>query len=579
MAKEKIDIYLVFTSDHHQSEYVDDHFKTRAYLSGFTGSAGFMAITETRAILWADGRYYVQAAKQLEGSGIELFKYGLPQTQTLPEFLKENCREGMVAACDGRTISASYCEKLNDATGDRLRTDVDLFDEIWPDRPVMSHEAVYELPLSVCGKSRTDKLTELRKELDLVKASGYVLSDLSAIMWLFNVRGSDVTCNPVAFSYAYITKEDASLFVQDQVIDQALKSKLQAEGITVRSYEETESYFAGLSALTIALDHKQTNAKVDAILRANNRIVDVSDTKLIPKHIKNEAEIACARKYHELDAVAMIRFIRYIKDAVTKEMITECDAAAYIDRLRSETEGFRDLSFETICAYGPNGAIVHYAPEEESCATLEPKGFLLLDSGGQYEGATTDITRTIALGPLTVEEIRDFTAVLKGVIALASAKFLDGTSGNNLDILARGPIWDMGIDYRHGTGHGIGAFLNVHEGPQSIRYQIDKNTDSVKLLPGMITSDEPGIYIEGSHGIRTENELLCVPYLENEWGSFYAFETLTLVPIEKDAIDLSMLREDEKAWINRYHERVYEKIAPYLNEEERLWLQDATKEL
>ena len=577
MEKEKIDCYLVFTSDPHQSEYLDMHFKTREYISGFTGSAGWMAVTLDRAILWTDGRYHVQAAEELQGSGIELFKAGIATTQTLPDFLKQMTCEGKCVACDGETISETeYADYEKAIKPGRFRTDLDLFERIWKNRPAMSCKSVYELPLSVCGKSRTEKLTHLRAEMEKRKLQGYFVSDLSALMWLFNIRGADVTCNPVAFSYAYLTLNDAYLFLQTDACKEELKTELAKDGVVILPYEEVKHFLSGLADLLIGLDFKCSNHENVAAIKAHNQVLAIAEEDMIPKHVKNETEIALAKKYHELDAVAMIRFIRWIKSAVSKESVTEYEAAQKIDNLRRENEGFCDLSFDTISAYKENGAIIHYAPKEKGSKTLRPEGFLLLDSGAQYMGATTDITRTIALGALTDEEKRDYTAVLKAVIALASAQFLDGTTGANLDLLARGPIWDLGIDYRHGTGHGIGAFLNVHEGPQNFRYKIRDDVIPSPIVPGMITSDEPGIYIEGSHGIRIENELLCIPALENEWGSFYRFETLTLVPLEKEAIDKSMLREDEIAWINSYHQRVYETISSYLSEEEKVWLAEET---
>ncbi len=580
MKEERIDCYLVFTSDYHQSEYVDEAFKTREYLSGFTGSAGNMAIMQDRAILWTDGRYHVQAEHQISGTGIELFKQGIPGVLTIQEFLKDATDEDFVVACDGRTISASFYRELAEAVSPGvLRTDIDLFSRIWKDRPKMTAHEVYELPPDVCGVLRNEKLSLIRLKLTDTDADAYVMADLASIMWLFNIRGSDVTCNPVAFSYAYITKREAYLFLQDDVLQNAVRESLLKDGVFVLPYAEAENFFANISGLTILADPDELNSRNELIFSAHNTVLPVKGCEMTPKHIKNGTEIDLARKYHVLDAVCVIRFIRYIKEAVHRETLTECDAAAYIDRLRRETEGFVDLSFETISAYGPNGAIIHYAPEEKNCAELKPCGFLLVDSGAQYFGATTDITRTIALGELKEIEKRDYTAVLKSMIALARAKFLDGTTGANLDILARGPIWDLGLDYRHGTGHGIGAFLNVHEGPQNFRYKLRPDDVPTAIVPGMITSDEPGIYIEDSHGIRIENELLCVPYMHNEWGEFYRFETLTLVPLERDAIVLSMLEPSEIKWINDYHTRIRETISPYLKEEEKEWLAEVTKEL
>ena len=580
MKSEGIDYYLVFTSDYHQSEYVDSFFKTREYISGFTGSAGWMLISLNHTILWVDGRYYVQAAAQIEGTGIEMYKHGLEETMSLTEYLKSNLKPGETVAVDGRTISVDYFKELKEITrNNTLISEIDLFDRIWDDRPKMSCNPIIELDLSVSGKARKDKIEFVRDKMQSDSVDAYFVAELSTIMWLMNLRGSDVECNPVAFSYLYITQKDARLFVADDSLSNDIIKSLKDDNIFVLKYDDVNNFLKSVNNKTIGLDFNEVNSLNYSVLCDNNKIINIKNYKYAPKQIKNKNEIELARKYHELDACAMIKFIIYIKEAVKDKELTEMDAADAIDNFRSKVHGFCGLSFDTISGYGQNGAIVHYSPDRETAAKLKPEGFLLVDSGGQYMGATTDITRTIVLGPISDEQKKHFTAVLKAVISLASIKFLKGINGANLDILARGPIWSLGIDYRHGTGHGIGAYLNVHEGPQNIRYKIRSEEDAVEFEPGMITSDEPGIYIEGSHGIRTENELLCVPYVENEWGTFYGFETLTLVPIDRDAIDTEMLNSDEIKWINDYHKTVYEKISPYLTEGEKIWLKNVTTEL
>lgn len=581
MKTKGIDYYLVFTSDYHQSEYVDSFFKTREYISGFTGSWGSILISVEHTILWVDGRYYVQAASEIDGTGIEMYKYGLEGTPTLVEYLKNNMKKGQVVATDGRTISVDYYNELIEATKiGCLKTDIDLFESIWENRPMLSHNPIFELPYEICGKYRSDKISFVRRLLEKDSLDGYFLSELSTIMWLLNIRGSDVECNPVAFSYVYISKDEVLLFVQKNVVQEDTVKSLATDNISIKDYTLIDDYIkAELKDQRIGIDFNEVNSYLYLLLGANNTITNVKNYVYAPKQIKNDTEIALARKYHEYDAVAMIRFIIYIKEAVKNKHLTEIDAADYLDNLRSKIDGFVGLSFDTISGYGANGAIVHYSPNRENSASLKPEGLLLVDSGAQYMGATTDITRTIVLGHVSNEMKQHFTAVLKAVIRLASVHFMKGINGSHLDILARGPIWDIGIDYRHGTGHGIGAFLNVHEGPQNIRYKIRSAEDASAFEPGMITSDEPGIYIEGSHGIRTENEILCVPYAENEWGTFYGFETLTLVPIDKDAIEVSMLNSDEIKWVNEYHKKVYDKISPYLEENEVEWLKMATSEL
>lgn len=581
MKTKDIDYYLVFTSDYHQSEYVDSYFKTREYISGFTGSAGWILISDEHTILWVDGRYYVQASLEIENTGIEMYKYGLEETPTLIEYLKNNMKKGQVVATDGRTISVDYYKELIEATKiGTLITDIDLFDIIWNDRPTLSHNPIIELSTEICGRERQDKISHVKKMMKEDNLDGYFLSELSTIMWLLNIRGNDVECNPVAFSHVYISESNVIFFVQNDCISEELKQSFVKSNIDVRDYFLVDDYLSSeLINQRIGIDFDEVNSHLYSLINENNTVKNIKNHKYAPKQIKNETEITLARKYHEYDAVAMIRFIIYIKDAVKHISLTEMDAADYLDNLRNKIAGFMGLSFETISGYGANGAIVHYSPDRETAAKLKPEGLLLVDSGAQYLGATTDITRTIVLGPVSDEMKKHFTAVLKAVIRLASVHFLKGINGSHLDILARGPIWDMGIDYRHGTGHGIGSFLNVHEGPQNIRYKLRSAEDATPFEPGMITSDEPGIYIEGSHGIRTENEILCVPYADNEWGTFYGFETLTLVPIDLDAIDISMLNSDEIKWLNKYHENVYDKISPYLDNNEKEWLKKATAEL
>lgn len=581
LMKEKgIDYYLVFTSDFHQSEYVDSYFKTREYISGFTGSAGWMLISEKKTILWVDGRYYVQAASQIKDTGIEMYKYGLEKTPTLTEYLKSVYKNGQVVAVDGRTISVDFYEELKESLNDGIiLSEVDLFEVIWNDRPEMTHNPVYELDISISGRTRSDKLDFIRNKMKSDSLDAYFVAELSTIMWIMNLRGFDVCCNPVAFSYAYISDNDTKLFLQKGTYSPELIDSLRKDKIEILDYADINDFLKTQANKTIGLDFNEVNSLNYNALMKNNKITNVKNYEYAPKQIKNSTEIKLARKYHELDAVAMIRFIMYIKDAVKKYRLTEMDAADKIDGLRSEIDGFTGLSFDTISGYGSNGAIVHYSPERDTAAVLKPEGFLLVDSGGQYMGATTDITRTIVLGPVSDTQKEHFTAVLKAVIALADVKFMKGINGSHLDILARGPIWNLGIDYRHGTGHGIGSFLNVHEGPQNIRYKLRCAEEAAPFEPGMITSDEPGIYIENSHGIRTENEILCVPYADNEWGTFYAFETLTLVPIDREAIDVNLLNSDEIKWINIYHSKVFEKISPYLDENEVKWLKEATAEL
>lgn len=582
MQKEGLQFYLVFTSDFHQSEYLDAYFKFREYLSGFTGSAGTLLIAEDKAILWTDGRYFVQAERELSGTGITLFKMQEEGVPTLQEYLKSAVKEQTCIGCDGRTISAALYEELLSLAKEKsaaLRTELDLAGQVWDDRPKVTRNEVYMLPETVSGQSFTEKLCELKRKLKEAGADYYLLTELSDIMWLFNLRGSDIAYNPVAFSYACISEKQTVLFLHRENCTAQATEALSQAGVSLCAYEKIDAFVDSLSDRQVLCDLSIVNSSLYQRIKINNTIVSGKNTDYIKKAVKNETEQALAREFHILDAVAMIRFLIYIKEQVKKTELTEYEAAQYLDALRAKTKGFAELSFETICAYKENAAIVHYSAPKTGSAVLRQTGMLLVDSGGQYLGATTDITRTIVLGTLTQEEKEHYTAVLKGMLKLSAAKFLEGCSGENLDILAREPIWQLGIDYRHGTGHGIGSFLNVHEGPQAFRYKINKKQPQPALCPGMITSDEPGIYIEGSHGIRLENELLCVEKEKNDWGTFLGFETLTLVPFDLEAVLLERMDAEEKRLLNVYHRKAYETLCPFLTDKEKLWLKEQTHEI
>lgn len=582
MKKEGIQFYLVFASDFHQSEYLDAYFKFREYLSGFTGSAGTLFIAEDRAILWTDGRYFVQAEKELAGTGIILFRMQEEGVPTLLEYLKSVINADACIGCDGRTISAALYEELLTLTKEKaaaLRTELDFAGQVWLDRPLVTKHEVYMLKETVCGQSVLEKLRELERKLSESGADLYLITELSDIMWLFNLRGSDIAYNPVAFSYACIWGEQTFLFLNRESCTEQAAEALSQAGVSLRAYEEIDAFLDSLSERSVLCDMEAVNSSLYQRIKLKNTVVSVKNTDYIQKAVKNETEQELAREFHVLDAVAMIRFIIYIKEQAGRTELTEYAAAQYLNNLRAKNRGFVELSFETICAYKENAAIVHYSAPKAGSAVLKPVGMLLVDSGGQYLGATTDITRTIVLGTLKQEEKEHYTAVLKGMLRLSAAKFLEGCSGENLDILAREPIWQLGIDYRHGTGHGIGSFLNVHEGPQAFRYKINKKQPQPALRPGMITSDEPGIYIEGSHGIRLENELLCVEREKTGWGTFLGFETLTLVPFDLEAVLPAYMNAEEKQQLNVYHRKVYETLCPLLTDKEKLWLKEQTREI
>lgn len=585
MAMRGIDCCIVFTADEHCSEYIDPHYRFREYLSGFTGSAGTLIISVDEAGLWTDGRYFIQAAEQLAGSLIRLHRSGEKGVKDMYEYLRDlsdiSLKESrrFIIGTDLRLVSASSyraLEKISADTGCEIM-DLDIAEVIWEDRPAKTCNPVYRLSAGVSGKECRDKLSDIRNMLPGFKADALILSGLSDIMWTFNIRGTDIEYNPVAVSYAYMDTDEVTLFIQKGCCPDEVRRELAADGVRVADYDEFDNDIRKLKGRKILCDLRTMNAHVMGLLDGNE-LIDRHSDEYIKKHIKNDTECALSKKRHIEDGLVMTRFIYRIKKLVLKgnKSINEYEAAMMLDGMRREIKGNIGLSFETISAYGSNGAIIHYSPCSKGSALLKPFGFLLVDSGGQYEGATTDITRTIALGELTDEMKRDYTAVLKGVLDLADAVFLEGTRGENLDILARKPVWDRYIDYRHGTGHGVGAQLNVHEGPQAFRYRIDKDNPQPKLEPGMITSDEPGIYLEGKYGIRIENLLLCVEKNTNEWGRFLGFDNLTLVPYERDAIIPGMLTDRQKDIINGYHRAIYELYAGKLDNEESAWLADVT---
>ncbi len=588
MKERGLECALVFTSDEHGSEYIDDHYKLREFLSGFTGSAGTLLVTQDEAGLWTDGRYFLQAAAQLKGTGIDLHRMGEPGVKDIYEYIKGLAAahgEGYRICVDLKLIPKTTYDRFMKISRESgcIIEDTDPAALVWEDRPKLTHESVYALSDELTGRTVSDKLAGIRKKLERYGADSVIISDLSDVMWTFNIRGNDVLYNPVAISYGYVDKDNAYLYAFGESVSGDLADVLLGAGVGIRAYDDFDRDMGRLKDRKILYDPATLNAHVYNVIK-DNKTVSRPARDYIEKYLKNETECDLARKWHVEDGLAVTRFIYRIREEVRLRYeagrpINEYGAAMMIDAMRKEIPGNRGLSFDTISAYGENGAIVHYSPPPSGSALLKPEGFLLVDSGGQYEGATTDITRTIALGPLTEEMKRDYTLVLKGMLDLADAVFLDGTRGENLDILARRPIWEHYMDYRHGTGHGVGAMLNVHEGPQAFRFRINKDADQPKLMPGMITSDEPGLYLEGKYGIRIENLLLCVEKETNEWGSFYGFETLTLVPYERDAIVKDMLTDRQIKLINDYHGRIFDLYKDRLTEDEMKWLAKVTAPL
>ena len=582
MKERGVDMYIVPTDDFHLSEYTGEHFKCRAWLTGFHGSAGTALVTEEDALLWTDGRYFLAAEEELRGSGFSLMKMGVEGFPTLSGYAKAHLPEGGVLGYDGRTMSASsgkQFRKIAEEKGGRIADGSDLVGEIWTDRPALSHEPAWILGNEYAGEDSSSKIERLRAEMTDRGAKAHVLASLDDIAWLLNLRGGDIRYCPVVLSYLILTEDKCTFYVQDEALSEEICAYLADLSVGVRPYEVV---YEDVSALTgsVLVDPSRLNARLYTLLSARCEIVEGSNPTILMKAVKNETEAENFRIAHLKDGVALVKWLYWFKHAIGREPLTELGCARKLDAFRLETDTSKGLSFETIAGYGPNGAIVHYEPTEEGDTPVETKGFLLVDSGGHYLEGTTDVTRTIACGPLTDKEKEYFTLVLRGHIDLARAKFLEGVRGMNLDYLARAPLWERGLDYRHGTGHGVGYLLNVHESPNGFRWKmVPERNDSAAFVPGMIQSDEPGIYLEGEFGVRIENLLLTVADEKTEFGQFLSFENLTLCPIDLDAVVPEMLTAEEKAFLNDYHETVYRKLSPFLSEEEAAWLREATRPL
>ncbi len=581
MEQRGIDIYVVPTSDFHESEYVGEYFKARKFITGFTGSAGTAVITKTQAGLWTDGRYFVQAKNQLKDSTVTLFPMGEENVPTVAEFAKENLPPKGCIGFDGRVVNGKAGEEyknIADEKKGRLYVEEDLVDLIWEERPPMSKKPFFILEEKYSGKSTKEKLQEVRGEMEKEKADIHILTSLYDIAWLLNVRGGDIDYVPVVLSYLVLSKEECVWFLQQEILTEEQKSYLKDNGIVTKEYEEIYSYVPEIPGDKKALLHKsEVNYRIVNALKDTVEIIDKENPTELMKSVKNKTEAENTIKAHVKDGVAFTKFMYWLKNSIGKEEITEISASDVLENFRRQQENFLDLSFDTISAYGANAAMMHYSATEETNALLKPEGFLLVDSGGHYLEGTTDITRTMALGPITEEMRLHFTTVLCSNLNLASARFLHGCTGRNLDILSRGPLWKLGIDYKCGTGHGVGHILNVHEGPNSFRWQKREGVPEAVLEEGMITTDEPGVYIEGAYGIRTENELLCKKGVKNEYGQFMEFETITYAPIDLDAIDPNLMTEEQRAVLNEYHKKVYEVLSPYMTQEENKWLKEYTR--
>ena len=575
MKQHKIDAYIIPTSDPHMSEYPADCWKYREWISGFTGSAGTVIITADKAGLWTDSRYFLQASTQLEGTGIELFKMMLPETPTIPEFLTHELKEGQTVGLNGETYSLADARSLEKALAEKeikLNTNASLIDPIWKERPAIPEAPMFEMPIELSGKSTEDKLLDINKMLHKAGADCTILSALDEVAWTFNIRGTDV------ISYAFVSEKESVLFVNPKKIPAEIAEHLKKEGVTLADYGMLATFLSRLPERTrVFIDSKRTNVAIyNALPKSSILIEGISPANHL-KSIKNEAEIKGFRNAVLKDGIAMTKFYFWLEKMLKAgEKVTELSAAAKLTALRSEQPQYVMDSFASISSYGPHGAVVHYSPTPETDTELKTDSLYLLDSGAQYLDGTTDITRTIALCDEPSEQMKkDFTRALKGTIGIAKCKFPAGIRGCLIDAFARKALWDAGINYLHGTCHGIGHCLNVHEGPQSIRME----ENPVILEPGMVMSDEPAMYRPGEYGIRTENMILIREDSETEFGKFLGFETLTLCYIDTKLVIPSMLSVREHAWLNKYHQMVYDLVSPHLNEEEKAWLKEKTAEI
>lgn len=571
MEKYKVDAYIITSSDYHQSEYIDDYFKGREYLSGFTGSAGVLVIFKDEACLWTDGRYHIQAENQLKDSEIKLFKQGNLGVPTYKEYIVSKLVENSKIGIDAKILLSSDVNEILSKKKYKI-IDFDLLAEVWDKRKALPNEKIFILEDKYTGKAYNEKVKEIRKVLKEKGADYNIISSLDDIAWIYNFRGDDVQHNPVALSFTVISEKKASLYINKNKLNEEAKKYFKDNKVEVKGYFQ---FFEDIKKLkgNILVDFNKISYAIYEAISKNTMINSMNPSTYFKSH-KNETEIANTKDIHIQDGVAVVKFMYWLKNNYKKENITEFSAEEKINSLREKIEGYIDLSFSTISAFGKNAAMMHYSAPEKKSAKIED-GVYLLDSGGTYLKGTTDITRTFFLGKVGKQEKIDNTLVLKGMLALSRAKFLFGATGTNLDILARQFLWNVGIDYKCGTGHGVGHILNVHEGPHGIRFQYNPQ----RLEIGMIVTNEPGAYIEGSHGIRIENELLVKEFCETEHGKFLEFETITYAPIDLDGIVKTLLTKEEKQQLNEYHSEVYEKLSPYLNKKEKEFLKEYTKSI
>lgn len=581
LAQENIDFYIVPTADYHSSEYVSDYFKMRAFLSGFTGSAGTLVVGNEEAGLWTDGRYFVQAEKELEGSGIVLYRMEEEGVPTIKEYLGKQVTEGQTIGFDGRVVSASFGKELEEALADKdvkFVYDRDVAAQLWKDRPAMPMSRLWIVPEESCGMRVEEKLSRVRERMAEEGAEHLLIAKLDDIMWLYNVRANDVEHNPVALSYTFLSMDAAVLFIQDEALTEEVKAHLEKSGVSCQKYTDISDYLKNCAIKgKVWCSGAGSNYMLYKLVQSRAELVDKENPTELLKAVKNPVELENIRRCYLEDSVVLTKFLFWMKENAGKVPMDELGVAKKLDAMRAEIPGFLDLSFETISAYKANAAMAHYSATEEHSDTIGADGFYLVDSGGQYEGGTTDVTRTVALGAVTDEMKMHFTKVACAMLRLADTRFLSGCTGRNLDIIAREPLWECALDYKHGTGHGIGYILNVHEEPHRLSWQYKPEKKEAVLEEGMIVSDEPGMYVQDSHGIRTENIVEIVKESKNAYGQFMGFRHLTYVPIDLDAIDIQYMEPSDIRKLNAYHRQVFEKLAPYFEGEELEKLNYATR--
>ena len=576
MRKINLHAFIIPSTDAHISEYIPAHWESRRWISGFTGSAGTVVVTHNKSGLWTDSRYFLQAADELAGSEIELFKDRLPDTISIPNWLKKELTDNESVGIDGNVYAAKDAMKLkSELETDKIKlvSDYDPFEEIWTDRPALPQNPVSLHSVIYAGETARQKIRRVLEEAGRSDSNAVWISALDAIAWLLNIRGCDVLYNPVVIAHAFISHNECILFVDKEKITAEVANSLQQEEIKIMDYHQARSFLAELCNYSVCLDSSKLSFNVYNFLSARNFVIDTVSVADLLKSMKTGVEAEGFRQSMIRDGIALTKFFMWLEKAVPEGIVTEYNICLKLKELRSQQQGFVSESFPTIAAYAANAAIIHYQPNSDNCKQVRPEGFLLIDSGGQYLFGTTDITRTVAVGALTDAMKKDYTLVLKGMIGLTNAVFPAGTRGSQIDMLARKAMWEQGINYGHGTGHGVGHYLNVHEGPQSIR----PDENPVAIRPGMITTNEPGIYRDHAYGIRTENMMFTVLAMSTDYGDFYKFETLTLCPIDTTPIIKEMLTNEEIAWLNEYHQKVYDKLSPFLTDEENEWLKNKTK--